>query len=178
MMQEQPREPKDIRLRAGQRRFMARTILTSAVALTVCALAVGCGRQAEPPVPESTSQTAASTTVAAAPLEAESELTDSPQNPPKDNTARIRRAIREYIAEKHPGSEVEGVWTVGERGNYCFAGADTVINGRRRNIDVLVRQYVRDDGSLYWRADGWGPEAARMLKAEDAPLGEGNGDEN
>lgn len=156
---------------------MARTILTSAAALALCALAVGCGRQSEPPVPESTSQTAAPTTVAA-PQEAPEALADSIQNPPKDNTARIRRAIREYIAEKHPGSEVEGVWTLGERGNYCFAGADTVINGRHRNIDVLVRQYVRDDGALYWRADGWGPDAARMLQAQEAPLGQNSDLEN
>ena len=161
---------------------MARPILSSAVALTLCALAVGCGRQADQPAPESTTPAAASTVDSAAPvapLEAADAVANSPQNPPKDETARVRRAIREFIAEKYPSSEVEGVWTLGVRGNYCFAGADTIINGRHRNIDVLVRQYVRDDGSQYWRGEGFDSDTARMLRSQEAPLGEAqSSDEN
>lgn len=143
---------------------MARPILTASVALTLCALAVGCSRQAEAPTPQSASEVAATT--ASAPQEAPEASLDSPQAPPKDDNARIRRAIRESMAEKYPNSEVEGIWILQARGNYCFAGADTVINSRHRNIDVLVRQYVRDDGSEYWRAEVWGPDTSRMLQSQ------------
>ncbi len=144
---------------------MARTLLTSAAALALCALATsGCGRHSEEPTPQSI-------TSAQAPAQAEAPdvVSQAPQAPPKDETARIRRAIRDFIAEKYPNSEVEGVWTLAMRGNYCFAGADTVINSRHQNVDVLVRQYVREDGSEYWRGEGFGPDSARMLQLNSTP---------
>lgn len=149
---------------------MATKILTAATALALCALATGCGRHTEEPSPPSASDSA--TTTAAPPVQ-ESAPDASGQSalaPPKDDSARIRRAIREFIAEKYPSSEVEGVWVLGVRGNYCVAGADTIINSRHRNVDVLVRQYVRDDGSEYWRGEGFGSESAHMIQSHESTL--------
>ncbi len=148
---------------------MAPKILNAAAALALCALATGCGRHTEQPAPESTSPAASSSVAQDPPAGAPESVTDAvPQAPPRDDMPRIRRAIREFIAEKYPNSEVEGVWTLGSSGNYCFAGADTVVNSRHRNIGVLVRQYVREDGSQYWRGEGLGSEAARMIRSQEA----------
>ncbi len=145
---------------------MARTLLTAAAALALCVLSSGCGRRSAAPDEPATVVASAQAPEAAPNTSSE----PSPQAPPKDETARIRRAIRDFIAEKYPSSEVEGVWMLNPRGNYCFAGADTVINSRHRTIDVLVRQFVREDGSEYWRGEGPELETRRLLQPDSGAL--------
>jgi hypothetical protein len=83
--------------------------------------------------------------------------------PSDDETTKIRQAVRDFMKETRPGSQVEGVWLLMFRNNYCIAGADTTLGSQRRTIDLLVRLYARDNGSVYWRAESLDGSAAALL---------------
>ncbi len=71
----------------------------------------------------------------------------------KDPLRKARQAVRDFVKETSPGSRVEGVWALPFTRNYCLAGADTTTGSQRRTVDLIVRLYVRENGSQYWRAE-------------------------
>jgi hypothetical protein len=84
----------------------------------------------------------------------------------KEGSPLVRKAVRDFVAERYPDAEIEGVWIVALRSNYCFAAADTTVGSRRRTVEVLVRQFSREDGTDYWRAEGpYADSAAARLLA-------------
>ena len=141
---------------------------TLPVALALCSLCVGalagCRRGADEPA-TATSATATTVPQNDEPSEASGASAAPDEGAATEATPQVRKAVREYIAERFPSSEVDGVWSVALRSNYCFAAADTTSGSRRRVVEVLVRLYVREDGSQYWRAEGLYPDsaAARFL---------------
>jgi hypothetical protein len=97
---------------------------------------------------------------------------DANASPTRESLPRITKAVREMVKERHPDSKVDGVWVLIIRENYVIAGADTTIDGRRRTINLLVRLYIRENGSDYWKAEGFGGDMARLLAPARAPIGQ------
>jgi hypothetical protein len=91
--------------------------------------------------------------------------------PPENELPRIREAVRELVKETYPNSAVEGVWTLMFIDNYCIAGADTKMGAQRWTVDMLVRLYVRENGSRYWRAEALEGGCAAFLSRSAAPKG-------
>ena len=117
----------------------------AAAALFAALPLVGCHRAADaPPHPESVPPPVV---VTADPVPVDLAAAD------KDPQRSIGRAVREFVKETYPGSRVEGVWALPFTRNYCLAGADMTTGSQRRTVDLLVRQYVRENGSKYWRAE-------------------------
>lgn len=80
----------------------------------------------------------------------------------KDPQRKIGQAVRDFVKETYPGSRVEGVWALSFTRNYCLAGADMTTGSQRRTVDLLVRLYVRQNGSKYWRAESLDRELVNL----------------
>ena len=140
--------------------------------LALCALSVaamgGCRRGGDEPAPE------APATVAQDP--AQEPAASAHESSSAETMPLVRKAVRDYVTERFPGAQVEGLWVVSLRNNYCFAAADVSSGSRRRVVEVLARLFVRENGSEYWRADGiYGDSAAARLLPRD--LGHSSGEE-
>jgi hypothetical protein len=83
---------------------------------------------------------------------------------PETDLAKVRQAARDFVKEMYPGSRAEGVFTLPYiRGNLYLAGVDLSLGSQRRTADLLVRLYVRENGSQYWRAESLDRGLATLL---------------
>lgn len=86
---------------------------------------------------------------------------------PKEQLPKVRKAARDYVREKYPNSRVEGVFTLGFRGSLYLAGVDVAMGEQnRQTVDLIVRLYMRRNGSGYWRAEGIDSRSAARLMEE------------
>jgi hypothetical protein len=86
-----------------------------------------------------------------------------------DTEDKVRQAARDYIKESVPNSKMDGVFLLPfVVDNLYIAGVDTTTSGgsgtSRSTYDLLVRLYVRKNGSSYWRAERIGHEEAVSLR--------------
>ena len=146
------------------RKNMLITCVTAALVVAACS---GCRTREAPQAPDGDVAAVAPPIVEDRPAPADAPLES-------DAVAKVRQAARDYIREVQPGSKVEGVFTLPYyRNSLYIAGVDVALDGRRRQtIDLLVRLYVRENGTEYWRAEGWGSSRAMELLKERREAGE------
>lgn len=145
----------------------------ASAAVAAAAVLAGCGRGARPnaSVADSAAGAPAQSVAAAAGAAASSEALSD------EVVVKVRQAARDYVKEVYPHARVEGIYTSGYwYGNLYLAGVDMVNGADRRTLDLLVRRYVRENGSEYWRAEGYGDSAAMrslMPPAQRGAAGDG-----
>src|SRR5688572_32596045 len=87
--------------------------------------------------------------------------------PDERDPKEVRQAVKDLVRDAYPGSRLEGVFTLPFYSNLYLAGADISMGPQRRTVDLLVRKYVRDNGTEYWRAELYGPGSAALLARPD-----------
>lgn len=81
------------------------------------------------------------------------------------NAGRLeaRKAAIDYVLATRPNSTIHGVTTTSLSPYMCLIGVDSSIGGRREVVNSIVRRFIADDGSSYWRAEALSNELAGML---------------
>lgn len=85
----------------------------------------------------------------------------------EDESSKVRRAVTDLMRDRFPNSKVEGVFLLNltRDSNIYLARADMNLPAGRSAVPSLVCQYVRKNGSSYWRAESLtDEEAAAQLK--------------
>jgi hypothetical protein len=82
-----------------------------------------------------------------------------------EDRMQARQAIKSYIKELFPRSNITGIALLSYGRTLYEAGVDLSSSGQRRTLNLVVRLYVADSGESYWRVEPMSPDVAQSLSS-------------
>ncbi len=83
--------------------------------------------------------------------------------PDVEDRMQARQAIKSYIKELFPRSNITGIALLSYAGTLYEAGVDLSSGGQRHTVNLIVRLFVADSGKSYWHVEPMSPDVTQSL---------------